>query len=106
VIHGAGGLAVVAHPVHLRAASEKEQNDRLKQLAELGLDGVEVWYPEHSAELIDQLWQFCQSSGLAAVGGSDFHGAGKEYIKLGVGRGGLNTPMEILHRLKERLNQR
>jgi len=50
-----------------------------------------------------QLWRFCQRSGLAAVGGSDFHGAGKEHIKLGVGRGGMNIPLEILHRLKSRL---
>lgn len=105
IIHAAGGLAIVAHPVHLRAASEEELNDRLKQLAEVGLDGVEVWYPEHSAELTDQLWRFCQRSGLAAVGGSDFHGAGKEYIKLGIGRGGLNIPLEILDRLKGQLRR-
>ena len=104
IIHTAGGLAVVAHPVHLRAASEQELTARLKQLADLGLDGVEVWYPEHSTEMTAQLWRFCRQSGLAAVGGSDFHGAGKEHIKLGVGRGGMNIPLEILNSLRRRID--
>ncbi len=103
LLHGAGGLAVVAHPVHLRAADEQELGKKLKDLADLGLDGVEVWYPEHTAELTEQLWRICQRLDLAAVGGSDFHGAAKEYIKLGTGRGGLNIPLEILERLKSRL---
>ena len=103
LIHGAGGLAVVAHPAHLRAADEQELGKKLKGLADLGLDGVEVWYPEHRADLTEQLWRLCQRLGLAAVGGSDFHGAAKPHIKLGVGRGGLNIPLEILDRLKSRL---
>ena len=103
IIHQAGGLAVVAHPVHLRAANEKQLTARLKELADLGLDGIEVWYPEHNADLTDQLWRFCRKADLAAVGGSDFHGSAKPHIKLGIGRGGLNIPLEILHRLKSRL---
>ena len=103
LIHQAGGLAVVAHPFHLRAADEQELGKKLKDLALLGLDGVEVWYPEHTAEITEQLWRICQRLDLAAVGGSDFHGAAKQHIKLGTGRGGLNIPLEILDRLKSRL---
>jgi hypothetical protein len=105
-IHSAGGLAVVAHAIHLRAANEKQLTARLTELADLGLNGIEVWYSEHSAELTDQLWRFCRKADLAAVGGSDFHGSAKPHIKLGLGRGGLNIPLEILHRLKSRLNRR
>ena len=103
VIHAAGGLAVAAHPVHLRAANERQLTARLTELADLGLDGIEVWYPEHNADLTDQLWRFCRKADLAAVGGSDFHGSAKPHIKLGIGRGSLNIPLEILHRLKTRL---
>ena len=102
-IHSAGGLAVVAHPVHLRAANERQLTARLTELADVGLDGVEVWYPEHTAGLTDQLWRFCCKADLAAVGGSDFHGSAKPHIQLGTGRGSLNIPLEILHRLKSRL---
>lgn len=103
LIHAAGGLAVVAHPVHLRAANERELSQKLKDLADLGLDGVEVWYPEHTAGITEQLWRICQRLDLATVGGSDFHGSAKGHIKLGVGRGSLNIPLEILDRLKSRL---
>ena len=103
LIHQAGGLAVVAHPVHLRGDNERELSKKLKDLAELGLDGVEVWYPEHTAEITEQLWRICQRLDLAPVGGSDFHGSAKGHIQLGVGRGGLNIPLEILDRLKSRL---
>ena len=105
VIHSAGGLAVVAHPVHLRAKTEQQLTARLMELVDFGLDGVEVWYPEHTAGLTDQLWRFCRKADLAAVGGSDFHGSAKPHIALGVGRGSLNIPLEILHRLKARLNR-
>ena len=103
LIHQAGGLAVVAHPVLLRAGDERELGKKLKGLADLGLDGVEVWYPEHTAKITEQLWRICQRLDLAAVGGSDFHGAVKQHIKLGIGRGSLNIPLEILDRLKSRL---
>ncbi len=103
LIHQAGGLAVVAHPVHLRSANEQELGKKLKDLVDLGLDGVEVWYPEHTAGMTEQLWRICQRLDLATVGGSDFHGSAKTHIKLGLGRGSLNIPLEILNRLKSRL---
>ena len=102
-IHKSSGLAVVAHPVHLRAADQQQLYDRLSALTEVGLDGIEVWYPEHSPAFTASLWQFCRRNGLAAVGGSDFHGSAKSYIKLGIGRGGLNIPLEILDGLRSRL---
>ena len=103
-IHQAEGLAVLAHPVHLQARNLPELNSRIEELAELGLDGLEVWYPEHDQKLTSELWRICQRLDLAPVGGSDFHGAGKSHIKLGRGRGGMNIPLEILHRLKTRLS--
>ena len=103
LIHQAGGLAVAAHPVHLHAGNEQGMDKKLTGLAALGLDGIEVWYPEHTAKTTERLWQICQRLDLAAVGGSDFHGSAKQHIKLGTGRGNLNIPLEILHRLKSRL---
>ncbi len=105
-IHAGGGLAVLAHAVHLRANNERELNRRIQDLADVGLDGLEVWYPEHGARLTAQLWRICNRLDLAAVGGSDFHGNGKTHIKLGTGRGSLRIPVQILTMLKNRLQQR
>lgn len=104
-IHAAGGLAVLAHPVHLQATNERELNRRIEDLADVGLDGLEVWYPEHNTGLTAQLWRICNRLDLAAVGGSDFHGSGKSHIKLGLGRGALNIPVQILDLLKDRLGR-
>jgi hypothetical protein len=39
--------------------------------------------------------------GLLKSGGSDFHGTNKPDIKLGVGRGNLDIPNELLDKMKE-----
>lgn len=67
-IHEAGGIAVLAHPCGYH------NEELLEELTELGLDGVEVWHPTHSAEQTAQLEAFAAQHGLLMTGGSDFHG--------------------------------
>lgn len=88
----AGGVAVLAHPVQSAAV------DLIPKLATLGLQGLEVYYPSHSPEEIEQLRELCCQYGLLATGGSDFHGAGHEE---GVSIGGVFVPMECVARLRE-----
>jgi hypothetical protein len=72
LIHGAGGLAVLAHPTMdmLDAA--------IRRLAENGLDGIEVYRPgaggneELYAEMV------AKDFGLLLTGGSDWHGRRKD----------------------------
>lgn len=68
LIHSAGGVAVLAHP----AAYHNE--DLMEELIPLGLDGVEVWHPDHSAEDNERLLEFARRHHLLATGGTDFHG--------------------------------
>lgn len=68
LIHSAGGVAVLAHP----AAYHNE--DLMEELIPLGLDGVEVWHPDHSAEDNEHLLEFARRHHLLATGGTDFHG--------------------------------
>ena len=74
-IHEAGGVAVWAHPFW--DISEVDQVlvaiDRYRQQ---GLDGVEAFYPTHTAEQTALLADRCRERGLLAVGSSDFHGPG------------------------------
>lgn len=67
-IHDAGGMAIVAHPGKL--PSLKYLDDFLKQ----GIDGLEVWHPEHSDDLKFHLAEFCEQNKLLQTGGSDYHG--------------------------------
>ncbi len=67
-IHEAGGIAVLAHP-HVYQSEEL-----LTELVSLGLDGVEVWHPNHSEEQKQALLDLATQHSLLTTGGSDFHG--------------------------------
>ena len=70
LIHRATGLAVLAHP------SFNEGSEALiRELAqERLLDGVESYYPEHSASQTADFLGLCRELDLVPTGGSDFHG--------------------------------
>ncbi|MEE2753135.1 MAG: PHP domain-containing protein [Candidatus Latescibacterota bacterium] len=68
VIHEAGGVAVLAHPVLYRS------DTMLSGLVEEGLDGIEVWHIKHKAEDSRRYSAFAEEHGLLRSGGSDCHG--------------------------------
>jgi hypothetical protein len=65
-----------------------------------GLQGIEVYHPEHTPEDEMRYLGFAERYGLAVTGGSDFHGDIKPELKLGTGFGNLSVPREILDRLR------
>ena len=101
-IHADGGLAVLAHP-YLLSQQARHIEALLTDLAGLGLDGVEVYYTEHSDKYTALVSALAKNLGLLESGGSDFHGAVKPGVLLGRGRGGLFVRGELLDRMKENL---
>jgi predicted metal-dependent phosphoesterase TrpH len=82
-IHDAGGKAVLAHPgVSIKETDPELFRPRLLQLLELGFDGVECYYPTHSAVITDICLQLCRERGLLITAGSDCHG-GFGYSEVG-----------------------
>jgi predicted metal-dependent phosphoesterase TrpH len=71
LIHAAGGLACFAHP------SAEGTRSRVEALAALGLDGLEVRHPSHSAEDVARVAALAAHFDLVRTGGSDWHGAGE-----------------------------
>lgn len=69
MIHGAGGIAVLAHP------GPEGRRERIEPLVAMGLDGLEVRHPSHSGEDIKRLAALAEFFGLVPSGGSDWHGA-------------------------------
>jgi hypothetical protein len=67
-IHGAGGIASMAHPGVTR------QPAVMAALAGSGLDAVEVYHSDHSPDVQRELLAFAAERGLLVTGGSDFHG--------------------------------
>lgn len=72
-IHGAGGLAVWAHPFwDVEAPGDVlEAIDRFRGA---GLNGVECFYVTHTREQVELLADHCSAAGLLTTGSSDFHG--------------------------------
>jgi len=96
VIHDAAGLAVLAHPYLLH-------NDALiTEFASYGLDGIEIYYPEHSQGMINFYLELAKELNLLVTGGSDFHGSAKPDIKLGM----IKLPIELVEKLRQRKNEK
>jgi len=105
VLKDEGALVVLAHPFSLHLSS-KDMHRELIRLKDLGLDGVEVFYPEHTPEQIKEYAFLCRKLDLLPSGGSDFHGSVKPEIQLGTGKGNLYLPYSIVQALKnKRLEQ-
>lgn len=68
IIHNAGGLALIAHPGKL------VKNSYVEEFIGMGIDGLEVWHPDHYQYEIDEYTNICLKNGLYLTAGSDFHG--------------------------------
>jgi len=102
IIHQAGGLAVVAHPL-LYGFNPSEIDLMLQELAAIGLDGLETFYCTHSNENVLELLRLGLKYGLFPTGGSDFHGDNKPGLDIGVGYGELKVPDDILEAMHKKL---
>ncbi|MDP8923557.1 MAG: PHP domain-containing protein [Chloroflexota bacterium] len=74
LIHGAGGLASLAHPVKIRKDRPLLDADDLRPLAAAGLDGIEVWQIVHGPRERAHYAGLADELGLLPIGGSDCHG--------------------------------
>lgn len=100
MIQAAGGVAVLAHPFTLNL-SDNDLVTMIRKWVGLGLRGMEVFYPEHSEEIIDRYTRIADTFGLIKTGGSDFHGNNKEGSVLGdCGPRGCPT-LEVVEKLRQ-----
>ena len=93
-IREAGGVPVMAHPAH----SGPSAVERIRELVDCGLRGLEVHYPSHPPEAVDLLLGLCQEYGLLATGGTDFHGPDS---REGAPLGSVYVPPACAERLRQ-----
>ncbi|WP_028477240.1 PHP domain-containing protein [Nocardia sp. CNY236] len=77
----AGGVSVLAH-VRARTRGRLLALEQIRELAEIGLGGLEIAHPDHSAADRALLTGMAAELGLLATGSSDYHGANKS-VRLG-----------------------
>lgn len=81
-IHGAGGVAVVAHPGRYRV-SRQQLNDLLSGFKQLGGEAIEVHSGSQAREQCAEMARIARRFGFLASTASDFHAAGESPVDLG-----------------------
>ncbi len=101
LIRAAGGVAVIAHPWG-RVSRGVLPEAYLAELAERGLDGIEVDHNDHDRPTREELRALAGRHGLLVTGSSDYHGTGKRDHGLGVN----TTTPEVLAEIDARIAAR
>lgn len=68
LIKAAGGTPVLAHPKLVK------DDALVEELCQSGIEGLEVFYPQHDAADTKRYLEMTKRYGLLVAGGSDFHG--------------------------------
>jgi 3',5'-nucleoside bisphosphate phosphatase len=91
LIHGANGLAVMAHPGLNRT------DEVIPDLVEAGLDGIECFHTKHSTAISEHYLEIADKYNLLVTGGSDCHGMSKGKPLIGT----VKVPYQHVEKLKE-----
>jgi 3',5'-nucleoside bisphosphate phosphatase len=94
-VHGARGLAAIAHPGIL------QRDDLIPGLARAGMDAIEAYHSKHNADDTVRYITFADRLGLAVTGGSDYHADPSAPIQVG----SVTLPRELFDALKRRRTQ-
>lgn len=78
LIHRAGGIAVLAHPLLI------SNDEFVRELMQLPFDGIEVWHRKHNKDDNTRYQQIAQEFHLIMTGGSDFHNDAHQLGKFGL----------------------
>jgi predicted metal-dependent phosphoesterase TrpH len=92
-IHGAGGIASLAHPGLLG------RDDLIPAFVASGLDALEAYHSKHTPDDTERYLGLAERHGLAVSGGSDYHGDPSHDV---VGPGGVSLPRERFQALTDR----
>lgn len=99
LITQAGGIPILAHP-NLYNMGWNEIETLVQTLLPLGLKGIEAYHSSQNISQSDKLRSMAAKYHLVVSGGSDFHGANKPDIDLGIGRGNLHITEAVLDRIR------
>jgi len=93
VLRRAEGIPVLAHP------GWGVKDEMIPALVEAGLEGLEVYYPDHTPATVTRYLDIAKQHGLLVTGGTDFHGG---ELATKVPPGSQYVPVECVVKLKER----
>ncbi len=92
-VRAAGGVPVLAHP------AGEASPELIRELVAVGLEGLEVFHPDHDFRLEQLYLATAKEMGLVATGGSDDHGPGR---RPGVNIGAKTVDSGVVEELRRR----
>ena len=95
-----GGIPILAHPPLYHMGKERLEH-LVSDLKDAGLMGIEALYSTYTNQDERDMMNLADKYDLLLSGGSDFHGANKPKLDLGVGYGKLFVPEEFLTAMKK-----
>ena len=98
-ILGAGGIPVLAHPGLLEYESDQQLDELVGHVKQMGIQGIEVYYPEHTDDQTALFKELAKRHDLLMTGGTDFHGGIHPEIEMGSGKGNLFVSFELYQKL-------
>jgi predicted metal-dependent phosphoesterase TrpH len=102
VINGSGGLPVLAHPYLLDLRRDGDLEKLIIILKDMGLKGIEVYYPGHPSEETACYIELAKKHDLLMTGGTDFHGSLTPDIQMGTGSGEFFVPYTLYEKIVTR----
>ena len=100
LIYEAGGVTSLAHfhkSIGLKGLTRHEQETTILRLHQMGLDGMERWYPNYTHDDAAFAGYMIEKYHLIPTGGTDFHGTNRPDIEMGTGlHGNMNVPDSFL----------
>jgi len=92
MIHGCGGISVIAHPGLVR------NPELINRLVEQGVMGIEAFCHEHDRDQTERFSRLADEHGLLITGGSDYHG---DMLDQTFKLGDLKVPYPCYEKLRE-----
>lgn len=106
----AGAVTSLAH-FHKKIGfinnNKAEQEHHIKYLHEMGLDGMEAYYPNYTDDDRAFAHYMIEKYNLLPTGGTDFHGANRPSVELGTGtNNNMNVPDEFYINICQKIEER
>ncbi|WP_026881477.1 PHP domain-containing protein [Clostridium akagii] len=106
IIKNSGGLSFLAHynkNIGLNGLTKAQMEVNIKYLIDMGLRGIERYYPSYSEEDNEFLDYIIDKYGIEFSGGTDFHGENRPEISLGTGYGNMSIPYSVYENIKNKI---
>lgn len=108
IIKKAGGVSFLAHynkSIGFAGLNNHKTEREIKNLIDLGMDGIEKYYPSYTKEDYIFLDYIINKYNLMYSGGTDYHGENRPDIKIGSGKNdNLFVPYSIYKNIIQTIN--